>query len=130
MEENVKKILIADDAAIFRKHAEGILRNHGFAFLHASDGAEAVKLAVNESPDVILLDVQMPVIDGHQVLTFLRNHDQTAHIPVVVISVMGEREMLLQKGAAAVLSKPINPAALSRQVRDLLSEPRRTAARL
>ncbi len=118
----MKKILIADDAAVFRQHAEGILRNHGFTFVHASNGAEAVKLAVEEGPDLILLDVQMPVIDGNQVLSFLSNHEQTAHVPVIVISVMGEREALLQQGAAAVLTKPINAAALSRQVRTLLAD--------
>ncbi len=116
----MKKILIADDALVFRRHAEGILRNQGYAFLHASDGAEAVKLAVNEQPDLILLDVQMPVIDGHQVLSFLGKHEQTSHIPVFVISVSSERETLLNRGATAVFSKPIRPAELSRRTRDLL----------
>ena len=128
----MKTILIADDAVVFRHLQEGILRHHGYAFLHASDGAQTVKLAVDHQPDLILLDIQMPVMDGVQVLSFLTKHERTSTIPVVVVTTIGrehDQRLLLSGGAQEVLTKPIHAGALSRVVRQLLGEvPRRAIA--
>jgi len=125
----MKQILIADDAVVFRQHAEGILRKPGFGFIHAADGAETVKRAVAHQPDLILLDVQMPILDGVQVLSFLSKHERTAHIPVIVITVAQnhDRKSLRRVGAHAVLQKPIQPAALSRCVRLFLGDVQKSA---
>lgn len=120
-----KRILIADDAEVFRRLEEGLLRIHGYAFLHAKDGAEAVKIAVEERPDLILLDVQMPVMDGVQALQVLKKDARTQNIPVIVITTIGraqDEELLRRGGADAFLTKPVRGPDLVRTVRELLSE--------
>lgn len=120
-----KKILIADDAEVFRRIEEEILRPLSYAFVHAKDGAQAVKLAVDESPDLILLDVQMPVMDGVQVLGFLKKNPQTRDIPVCVVTTIGrahDEDLLRRGGADAFLTKPVKPGVLIQTVRRLLKE--------
>lgn len=120
-----KKILIADDAEVFRHLEEGLLKIYGYAFVHAKDGAQAVKLAVEEAPDVILLDVQMPVMDGVQALSFLKRDERTKHIPVCVVTTIGrqkDEEILKKGGADAFLTKPVHGPTLVSTVRRLLGE--------
>ena len=120
-----ERILLADDAQIFRRLEEEHLRHFGYRFLHAKDGAEALKLAIDELPDLILLDIQMPVMDGIQVLQFLKKDDRTKDIPVVVVSTIGraqDEELVRKGGADAFLSKPVNGTELIRTVRNLLIE--------
>ena len=120
-----KKILIADDAEVFRHLEEGLLKIYGYAFVHAKDGAEAVKLAVETTPDLILLDVQMPVMDGVQALSYLKRDERTKDIPVVVVTTIGrekDEEILKKGGADAFLTKPVQPRKLVETVRRLLGE--------
>ena len=118
-----KKILIADDADVFRQLEEGLLRAYGYQFLHARNGAEAVKHAIEGQPDLILLDVQMPVMDGVQVLSFLKKEPRTLHIPIIIVTTIGrdkDQEILKKGGADAFLTKPVNGPLLARTVRQLL----------
>jgi serine/threonine-protein kinase len=118
-----KKILIADDAVVFRRIEEEILRPFSYSFLHAKDGAQAVKLAVEEKPDLVLLDIQMPVLDGVQVLQFLKKNDATKHIPVVIVTTIGrehDEDLMRRGGADAFLRKPVQPGVLISTVRKLL----------
>ncbi len=120
-----RKVLIADDAEVFRRIEEEILRPLSYAFVHAKDGAQAVKLAVDEAPDLILLDVQMPVMDGVQVLGFLKKNPATQHIPVCVVTTIGrahDEDLLRKGGADAFLTKPVKPGVLIQTVRRLLKE--------
>lgn len=124
------RILIADDAEVFRRLEEGLLKIHGFSFLHARDGAEAVKLALTEAPDLILLDVQMPVMDGVQALAVLKKDPRTKDIPVVVVTTLGrsQDEALLRRGGAdAFLSKPLSGPELVSTVKRLLDDRRARA---
>jgi len=121
----MKTILIADDAPVFRNLEEGLLKPQGHRVLHASDGAQAIKTAVEKLPDLILLDVQMPVMDGVQALQYLKKDDRTKHIPVVVITTLGreaDKELLQKGGADAFLTKPINPTQFARTIRELLAD--------
>lgn len=120
-----KRILIADDAEVFRHLEEGLLRIYGYEFVHAKDGAEAIKLAIEATPDLILLDVQMPVMDGVQALTFLKRDERTKAIPVVVVTTIGrdkDEEILKKGGADAFLTKPVQAQKLVATVRRLLGE--------
>ncbi|MCP4500416.1 MAG: response regulator [Deltaproteobacteria bacterium] len=124
----MKTILIADDAPVFRQLEEGLLRPLGYTIIHASNGAQAIKLAVDKLPDLILLDVQMPVMDGAQALQFLKNDERTGHIPIVMVTMLGrdtERSLLQQAGANAFLTKPINPTHFSTTIRQLLEPNKR-----
>lgn len=121
-----RRILIADDAEVFRRLEEGLLKAHGYSFLHAKDGAEAVKLAIAEQPDLILLDVQMPVMDGVQALQVLKKDARTQHIPVVVVTTIGrahDEELMRRGGADAFLTKPVKGPDLVKTVKQLLGEP-------
>src|SRR5690606_13236040 len=98
---------------------------YGYSFLHARDGAEAVKLAVEGQPDLILLDVQMPVLDGVQALQVLKKDPRTKDIPVVVVTTIGrpqDEELIKKGGADAFLTKPGNGQELVKTVRELLGE--------
>jgi CheY-like chemotaxis protein len=120
-----KKILIVDDSKTFQQLERALLAGRGYAFYEAFDGSQAVKLALEIIPDLILLDVQMPVMDGGQVLQFLKNDPKTKHIPVVMITTLGvsdNKRVLSMNGATAVLNKPINGMELNRLVRDILRE--------
>jgi serine/threonine protein kinase/class 3 adenylate cyclase len=119
-----KRILIADDAEVFRRIEEEILRPFGYQFLHAKDGAQAVKLAMEEAPDLILLDVQMPIMDGIQVLSLLKRTPGTEKIPVVVVTTIGrahDEDLVRRGGADAFLTKPVKPALLIQTTRSLLN---------
>jgi CheY-like chemotaxis protein len=121
----MKKILIADDSTAFRKLEEAFLAGRGYKLLHAEDGLETIRITREQMPDLILLDIQMPVMDGVQVLTQLKSSPETSEIPVVVISTIGrtyDRDLLLKAGADEFIAKPINGSELLRTVRALLGQ--------
>jgi CheY-like chemotaxis protein len=82
----MKRILLAEDDKFLRRAAEAKLRQRGFEVRSATDGDEAVALATERPPDLMLLDLLMPKRDGLQVLQALRSSDATRRIPVVILS--------------------------------------------
>jgi CheY-like chemotaxis protein len=119
-----KRILVCDDSKTFQQLERALLSGRGYDIIEASDGSEAVKKALEHVPDLILLDVQMPIMDGVQVLQFLRKDERTRHIPVIMITTIGrdlDKRLLTAGGASAVLHKPINGIALNRVVREMLA---------
>ena len=120
-----KKILIADDSRTFRHLEEELLRRRGYELLQAENGAQAIQLAVQELPDLVLLDLQMPVMDGAKALAVLKGSDKTSAIPVIMITTVGhdaQRDLMLKAGAAKFLAKPINGSDLLAAVRELIGE--------
>lgn len=113
------KVLVAEDDASVRMTIEFVLKDEGFDVLLASDGEEALKMASDSLPDVILLDQIMPKMDGKEVLTALRNHEPTNQIPVLVLTGMARGEPEDWPGAH-FLGKPFSPEALVSQIRALL----------
>jgi CheY-like chemotaxis protein len=108
MEERKRKILLAEDDRFLRKAAEATLRRHGFTVLAAADGEEALRLARDEPPDLILLDLIMPKLQGFEVLRTLKEDPATLPIPVIVLSNLGQDSDIRQAidtGAAAYLVK-------------------------
>ena len=108
------RILIAEDdpavAQIYRTYA--VQRGH--QVLMASDGAETLVVAAGEVPDLVLLDVAMPKLDGRDVIRQLKQNPRTAGIPILVVSALGGdqnmRDMLLELGASDVMEKPVDLA--------------------
>lgn len=106
------RILVAEDdpavARLYAAYAES--RGHGVLF--ARDGAEMLALAAAERPDIILLDVSMPELDGRDALQQLKASPSTARIPVLVVSAFGGdqqlRDLLLELGAWDVMEKPVD----------------------
>jgi CheY-like chemotaxis protein len=111
-------ILVADDDADVRLVFGTVLRHYGFAVIEAKDGGEVLEQALAHSPDIILLDMLMPVLDGWDAMRALAGEPATAAIPVIAISVSDLRRAELQAaGFCAALTKPLEAAVLVRSVR-------------
>ena len=117
------RVLVIDDLDINRRLLEARLVHQYYQVLLAKDGPTGLKLAQDEAPDIILLDVMMPGMDGYEVCRRLKAGPQTAHIPVVMVTALGERDDRLRglaAGADDFLTKPISDVVLSARVRSLI----------
>lgn len=117
------RILVVDDVAANRRLLEARLRAEYFEVSQAASGAEAIAMALNAAPDIILLDVMMPVMDGFECCRLLKADPETQHIPVVMVTALidaDERVRGLEAGADDFLSKPVSEATLLSRLRALL----------
>lgn len=118
------KVLIIDDDADIRLIAGlSLSRLGGMEVVEAASGAEGVRKAQDEKPDVILLDMMMPAMDGSATLAALRSQPATATTPVIFLTAKAMRaeiERLRALGAAGVLIKPFDPRTLPAEVRALV----------
>lgn len=123
---SARRILVVDDDADIRRIAALALeRIGGFDVTLAADGVEAVESATRQPPDLVLLDVSMPGMDGPSTLATLRASEATARIPVIFFTATsndGEVARLVALGAAGVVPKPFEVADLPRRVRSILRE--------
>jgi two-component system cell cycle response regulator DivK len=113
-------VLIVDDSDKNRKLAREVLRAAGFGTLEAARGDEAIAVAAKRRPDLILLDLRLPDMDGTDVARKLRSGAETGRIPVVALSASptaGGSERLLATGFDGYLQKPIDVASFPDQVR-------------
>jgi len=126
----LEKVLIVDDEDDIRVIAEISLRTVGaLETVVASSGAEGIRRAREEQPDLILLDVMMPGMDGPQTLERLRADGTTASIPVIFMTARVQKHEIdtyLDLGAIGVLAKPFNPMELATEVRQLFEAAIRT----
>lgn len=90
MGERSMRVLVVEDDRFLRRAAEAALRRDGFTVLTAADGEEGLRLARAEAPDLVLLDLIMPGLQGFAVLRMLKADEATAHIPVIVLSNLGQ----------------------------------------
>ena len=107
----MKKILIVEDNEKNMKLVRDILRHHGHATIEASSGAEGVRLASERRPDLILMDIQLPDIDGIEALRRIRAESQLDAIPVIAVSASvmpDDQRKIVSSGFDAFVSKPIN----------------------
>ncbi len=123
--KTVSTVLLVDDEPHIRRIGELSLKGVGkWKPLLASSGAEAVELAERELPDLILLDVMMPGMDGPATLLQLRASEATARIPVIFMTAKVQKhevEKYLAAGAVGVIPKPFDPMALPAQILQILS---------
>ena len=116
---NPKRILVVDDEARVREMIEFRLRQYGFDVIQAADGREALAVASKEQPDLVLLDVMMPELDGFQVCSRLKQHEATQHIPVVMLTAKAEAKDVTRafnSGASDYVVKPYDPVVLQQKV--------------
>jgi len=116
-------ILIVDDERHNRELLEVMLKPEGFLFLSAASGEEALTMISRQPPDLILLDVMMPDMDGYELARKIKAESATKNIPIVMLTALDDRKskMLgLSAGAADFLTKPVDRAELSVRVRNLL----------
>jgi len=119
----MKKILVADDKASSRELIRAILEHSGYLVDEAADGGEALAQALANEPDLLLLDLQMPVLDGFAVLAELRRDERFATRPIVALTayaMQGDREKALEAGFTSYVTKPVNLAELRRHIAELL----------
>ena len=120
------KIVVADDDRMFRKAAETTLRRQGYAVTTASDGEEALQLIRSELPDIIVLDLIMPKLQGFDVLQVLKQDSLTAAIPVIVLSSLTQeqdKQEALDLGAVAYFNKAtLSLGELAKQVESTLTK--------
>ncbi len=120
-----KQILIIDDNLQNRQLAGDILTFHGYAVTMAGDGLEGIALAERLRPDLILMDIQMPVLDGFAALVKLRENPATRGIKVVALTALamqGDRQRIMAAGFDGYLAKPINSRELPQAVAQFLEE--------
>jgi CheY-like chemotaxis protein len=120
------RIVVADDDRMFRKVAETTLRRHGYEVAIASDGEEALQLIRSERPDIIVLDLIMPKLQGFDVLQILKQDTLTSAIPVIVLSSLTQeqdKQEALDLGAVAYFNKTtFSIADLVKQVETTLTK--------
>ncbi|GAA2468038.1 response regulator [Terrabacter carboxydivorans] len=122
-------VLLVEDNPRNLKLARDVLEYAGFSVVVATTGEEAVEQARTILPDVILMDLQLPGIDGFAALELIRDHEPTSHIPIVALTAFAmhrDRERALVSGFAGYLEKPISVREFPAQVRRHL--PRHEAA--
>ena len=119
------KILVVDDDPNVQRLLQYTLKQEGYDVLVASDGAEGFRLWGAESPDLILLDVMLPKLDGYQVATKIRTEEgTTTHVPIIMLTAEREVEQKvrgLRAGADDYLIKPFHPAELIARIKSLLA---------
>jgi DNA-binding response OmpR family regulator len=124
---STRTLLVVEDDAVYRTMTVHMLTKAGFQVIEATDGEEALRLATDRHPDLILLDLKIPKVVGFQVLLRLKENLVTAHIPVLVLSALqgdAEFQQALQYGAAEYMVKfPMNYQELLDRVDELLERP-------
>ncbi len=115
-----RRLLVVDDDRDIIRLLYHRLRRDGYLVDTATSGPDALTRAVQSPPDLILLDILMPEMDGYQVLQELKADPVTSDIPVVILSIVGEREQGLALGAAEYLTKPFNEQQLETIIGEIL----------
>jgi len=118
------RILVAEDDPYNIKLLNFRLKSLGHELVFAVDGGEALKIATKEKPDLILLDIMMPVMDGLQVLRKLKSQEETKNIPVIMLTAkVQEKDIVggLEAGAVDYVTKPFNFAELLARVNHALT---------
>lgn len=118
-------ILVVDDDDDLRAMVEVILRGSGYRVVDAASGAEAFDLAINEPPDLVLMDIGMPDVDGLSTIWRLRENPALAEIPVVIITAYDSYDLrgeAASAGCKGFLTKPFEPNQLREVVSQILDE--------
>lgn len=106
-----KKILIVEDNELNMKLFHDLLEVHGYTTLHTKDGREALQLAREHRPDLILMDIQLPEVSGLEVTKWIKADDDLKSIPVIAVTAFamkGDEEKIRSGGCEAYIAKPIS----------------------
>lgn len=118
-----KKVLIVEDNELNMKLFHDLLDAQGYETLQTREGLEALSLAREQRPDLILMDIQLPEISGLEVTKWLKADDELSSIPVVAVTAFamkGDEERIRQGGCEAYISKPISVSGFLETIRQLL----------
>lgn len=124
MSQRRLKILVADDDPAIQELIRLNLEVQGYEVIVASDGVETVRKVLSERPDLMILDILMPEIDGYEVMRLLKNSEETSNIPIIVLTAYASDAGALiswVEGAEGYLAKPFNPDELLMLVEKVLT---------
>lgn len=115
----MKTALVAEDNAVNRELLRELLEMRGFFVVEACDGEEALKKIADRVPDIMMLDLNMPILDGFHTIARIRQDPILADLPVMAVTayaMRGDREKILSSGFNGYISKPISPGALDEEL--------------
>ena len=115
----MRRILIAEDNPVNRELLHELLEARGYAVEEAENGQEALQMIAQSRPDALLLDLNMPILDGFSTVRKIREDASISSLPVLAVTayaMRGDREKTLEAGFDGYLSKPINPAVLDAEL--------------
>jgi two-component system cell cycle response regulator DivK len=121
----IKTVLIVEDNELNMKLFHDLLDAHGYRTLQTRNGMDALRLARDQRPDLILMDIQLPEVSGLEVTKWLKEDDELRQIPVVAVTAFamkGDEERIRQGGCEAYISKPISVGTLIDTVRRFIGE--------
>ncbi len=122
------RVLLVDDEDQLRRVMRDLLERDGYTVFEAGDGAQALEQVDIHAPDILVLDLNLPGLDGYGVITQLRSHTTTEHIPIIVLTAKGDEDnevRVFELGADDFLSKPFRARALSARIQAVLARSRR-----
>jgi two-component system cell cycle response regulator DivK len=120
-----QRILVVEDQEDNRRIIRDLLTTAGYELIEAPDGEAGVRLADTERPDLILMDVQLPVLDGHEATRRIRQNPALAPIPIIVVTsyaLSGDEARAMAAGADGYVAKPFSPRQLLATIRNFLPE--------
>ena len=123
---NGERVLLVDDEELILHMLADSLQNAGYEVITAQDGAEGLARARAEQPDLIILDVMMPKLDGLKVARLLKSDRNHSHIPIIILTAKvgaSDPDLVRQAGADCYLTKPVDVNLLNRHVKRLLGAP-------
>lgn len=124
----MKKVLVVDDEVFIRKMIEVRLKAAGVAVIEAENGIEGVKMASSERPDLIIMDVMMPKMDGFQACEAIRSDPDISGTPILMLTARGQMvdvERAMALGILEYITKPFSPKELAEKVVGILNAVRR-----
>ncbi|MEM8972525.1 MAG: response regulator [Pseudomonadota bacterium] len=125
MEQSNNSVLIVEDNELNMKLFHDLLEAHGYQTIGTHSGFEALDLARQHRPSLILMDIQLPEVSGLEVTKWLKDDDELRHIPVVAVTAFamkGDEERIIQGGCEAYLSKPISVVGFIETVRQFIGK--------
>ena len=123
---NTRLLIIEDNAQNFYM-MRFLLESNGFTVIGAENGRDGISEALRRRPEMILLDIQLPEMDGYAVAAELKKHTELADIPIIAVTsyaMAGDRERILAAGATGYIEKPINPETFVAEISKYLPEDR------
>jgi len=119
----MSKILVVDDSNYIRKFVAFSLKAVGYKVVTANDGMEAMELLPHTKFDLVITDLNMPNVDGYQLVKYLRDDEEYKTVPIIILSSEKEdedKELAFELGASAYVVKPFNPEVIQKEVAKLI----------
>jgi len=122
----MKRILVVEDTEDNRRILRDLLTRAGFELIEAADGESGVSMATAHRPDLILMDIQLPVFDGYEATRRIRANPDTSQIPIIAVTsyaLSGDESKAIDAGCNAYVAKPFSPRKILAMVQEFLPQP-------